>query len=117
MKKYLTKKPYIDAERAVLLTDAYKANLNQPPVIKRALGLKHILENMTIYIEDKTLIVGNQATKNCNAPIFPKYTMGFVIDELDKFEKRDGDVFYITKETKNQLSYLVFQSIAQTRLT
>ena len=99
----LDQKPYIDAERAVLVTETYKANQNQPPVMKRALGLKNILENMTVYIEDKTLIVGNQATKNCNAPIFPEYTMGFVIDELDKFEKRDGDVFYITEETKQQL--------------
>lgn len=99
----LDQKPYIDAQRAVLVTEAYKANQNQPPVMKRALGLKNILDKMTIYIEDKTLIVGNQATKNCNAPIFPEYTMGFVIDELDKFEKRDGDVFYITEETKQQL--------------
>ena len=29
--------------------------------------------------------------------------MGFVIAELDKFEKRDGNVFYITEETKQQL--------------
>ena len=99
----LDQKPFIDAERAVLVTETYKANQNQPPVMKRALGLKNILEKMTIYIEDKTLIVGNQAMKNCNAPIFPEYTMGFVIDELDKFEKRDGDVFYITEETKRQL--------------
>lgn len=99
----LDEKPYIDAERAVLVTESYKANLNQPPVMKRALGLKNILEKMTIYIEDKSLLAGNQATKNYNAPIFPEYTMGFVIDELDKFEKRDGDVFYITEETKKQL--------------
>ncbi|MBR4151390.1 MAG: glycyl radical protein [Selenomonadaceae bacterium] len=99
----LNQKPHIDAERALLVTETYKANQNQPPVMKRALALKNVLENMTIYIEDKTLIVGNQATKNCNAPIFPEYTMGFVIDELDKFEKRDGDVFYITEETKQQL--------------
>ena len=58
---------------------------------------------MSIYIEDDTLIVGNQATKNCNAPIFPEYTMEFVLNELDLFEKRDGDVFYITEETKQQL--------------
>ena len=99
----LDQKPYVDGERAVLVTEAYKANQNQPPVMKRALGLKNILEKMTIYIEDKTVIVGNQSTKNCNAPVFPEYTMGFVIDELDKFEKRDGDVFYITEETKQQL--------------
>lgn len=99
----LDEKPYIDAERAVLATEAYRAHQNQPSVMKRALMLEKILDNMTIYIEDKTLIVGNQATKNRNAPIFPEYTMEFVIDELDTFEKRDGDVFYITEETKQQL--------------
>ena len=99
----LDEKPHIDAERAILVTEVYKENQHQPPVMKRALGLKNILEKMTIYIEDKSLLAGNQATKNCNAPIFPEYTMKFVIDELDKFEKRDGDVFYITEETKKNL--------------
>lgn len=99
----LDEKPYIDAERALLATVAYRQNKHQPPVMRRALMLAHILENMSIYIEDKTLLAGNQATKNCNAPVFPEYTMGFVIDELDSFEKRDGDVFYITEETKRQL--------------
>ena len=99
----LDEKPYIDAERALLATQAYKENQNQPRVMVRALMLKKILEGMTIYIEDKSLIAGNQATKNTNAPIFPEYTMEFVLNELDLFEKRDGDVFYITEETKQQL--------------
>ena len=65
--------------------------------------LKNILEKMPIYIEEDTLIVGNQASSNRDAPIFPEYTMKFVIDELDTFEKRDGDVFYITEKTKEDL--------------
>lgn len=99
----LDEKPYIDAQRAVLATQVYRENQNQPRVMVRALMLQKILENMSIYIEDKTLIVGNQATKNKNAPIFPEYTMEFVLNELDLFKKRDGDVFYITEETKQQL--------------
>lgn len=99
----LNKKPYICAERALLATEAYKVHQNQPSVMKRALMLKNILEKMSIYIEEETFIVGNQASSNKDAPIFPEYTLEFVIDELDKFEKRDGDVFYITEETKEQL--------------
>lgn len=99
----LDEKPYIDAERALLVTETYRAHRNLPRVLLRAVMLKNILDHMTIYIEDKTLLMGNQASKNKNAPIFPEYTMKFVIDELDKFEKRDGDVFYITDETKEQL--------------
>ena len=99
----LDEKPYIDAERAILATEAYKENLNQPRVMVRAKMLEKILDHMSIYIEDKSLLAGNQATKNRNAPIFPEYTMEFVINELDQFEKRDGDVFYITEKTKEQL--------------
>ncbi len=99
----LTKKPYICAERALLATEAYKENMNQTNVMKRALMLKNILEKMSIYIEDETLIVGNQASSNKDAPIFPEYTMEFVLNELDLFEKRDGDVFYITEQTKEDL--------------
>lgn len=101
--KVLDKKPYICAERALLATESYRLYQNQPLVMKRALMLKNILEKMSIYIEDETLIVGNQAASNKDAPIFPEYTLEFVIDELDKFEKRDGDVFYITEETKAAL--------------
>ena len=99
----LDEKPYIDAERAILATEAYKENLNQPRVMVRAKMLEKILNHMSIYIEDKSLLAGNQATKNRNAPIFPEYTMEFVMKELDQFEKRDGDVFYITEKTKEQL--------------
>ena len=39
----LDEKPYIDAERALLATEAYKAHQNQPNVMKRALMLQNIL--------------------------------------------------------------------------
>ena len=59
----LDEKPYVDAERAILATQAYQENQNQPRVMARALMLKKILENMTIYIEDKTLLAGNAADR------------------------------------------------------
>ena len=99
----LDEKPYIDAQRAILATLAYKENLNQPRVMVRAKMLEKVLDHMSIYIEDKSLLAGNQATKNRNVPIFPEYTMEFVMNELNQFEKRDGDVFYITEKTKEQL--------------
>ena len=99
----LDKKPYIDAQRALLATEAYREHLEKPAVMRRALMVKNILKKMHIYIEDETILVGNQASSNKDAPIFPEYTLKFVIDELDLFEKRDGDVFYITEETKQQL--------------
>ena len=99
----IDQKPYIDAQRAVLATESYRQTKHLPSVMRRALMLEHILDNMTIYIEPETAIAGNQAGSNKAAPIFPEYTLGFVLKELDLFEQRDGDVFYITEETKRQI--------------
>ncbi len=99
----LTSKPKVCAERAVYTTESYKANLDQPAVLKRAYMLENVLKKMSIFIEKDTLIVGNQASANRAAPIFPEYAMDWVVKELDEFEKRNGDVFYISEETKKQL--------------
>lgn len=99
----LSAKPKVCAERAVLTTRAYRENLNQPLAIKRANMLALILDNMTIYIEPQTLLAGNQASANRAAPIFPEYAMDWVIDELDSFDQRNGDVFQIDEATKQAL--------------
>lgn len=96
----------ICVERAIYATEAYQENESMPLAIKRARMLKNILEKMSIYIEEESLIAGNQASSNCAAPIFPEYAMDWVIDELDEFEKRDGDVFFITEENKEVLRKL-----------
>ncbi|ACA54991.1 glycyl radical protein [Clostridium botulinum] len=99
----LETKASIDATRAILTTDAYKQHADKPIIVKRAYMLKNILEKMPIFIEKQTLIVGNQAKANRAAPIFPEYAIDWVIRELDEFEKRDGDVFYIDEKTKEEL--------------
>ncbi len=99
----LDAKAQVCAERAVLTTESYKLHADKPVILKRAYMLENILEHMTIYIEDDSLLAGNQASSNRSAPIFPEYAMDWVIRELDEFEKRDGDVFYITEETKETL--------------
>lgn len=43
-------------------------------MIRRALAMADILEKMTIYIERDMLIVGNQASANFAAPVFPEYS-------------------------------------------
>ena len=88
-------------ERARLTTDAYRQYESEPLPIKRALMLRHILSHMSIFIEEETLIVGNQAKVNRAAPIFPEYAMDWVANELDQFDKRDGDLFTITEEDKD----------------
>jgi pyruvate-formate lyase len=96
-------KPMVCVERAMYTTESYKLHADKPMVLRRALMLENILKNMSIYIEPQTLIAGNQASSNRSAPIFPEYAMDWVIGELDEFDKRDGDRFYITEENKQEL--------------
>jgi pyruvate formate-lyase/glycerol dehydratase family glycyl radical enzyme len=93
----------ICAQRAVLCTESYQRYAHEPITVKRAYMLANILKHMDIFIEDETMLVGNQASQNRAAPVFPEYAMDWVIQELDQFEQRDGDVFKISEETKEEL--------------
>ncbi|MDR0451774.1 MAG: glycyl radical protein [Treponema sp.] len=101
--KLLNANPRVCVERAVITTDTYRENLDQPLALKRALMYKNVLEKMSVFIEEETLIAGNHASSNRAAPVFPEYAMDWVIAELDEFEKRDGDRFSITEENKRAL--------------
>jgi len=102
-KNLMTVTPTICPERALLITESYQQTEDEPYVLRKAKALNNILANMSIYIEDDQLIVGNQAGCNRAAPIFPEYSFDWVIEELDQFNKRTGDVFGITEETKQKL--------------
>jgi len=95
--------PTICPERAEIITDCYKQTESEPIVIRRAKAFADILAKMKVYIEPDSLIIGNQASANFAAPVFPEYSYDWVIDELDDFEHRSGDYFKITEETKARL--------------
>ncbi|HOR43009.1 MAG TPA: pyruvate formate lyase family protein, partial [Atribacterota bacterium] len=59
--KSLTVKPFIDIERAQLITEAYQKYQGRVATpILRALAFKHLLENKTITIDQDELIVGER---------------------------------------------------------
>ncbi len=95
----------IDGERAVLVTESYKATEGEPIAIRRAKALKHILSNITIYTYDDEIIVGNHAAPNNSPAVFPEFAMDWIIDEMENhpFEERGLDCFQISEETKDQL--------------
>ena len=49
-------------ERARLVTESYRETEGQPMVLRRAKALKKVLENMTVFVQDHELIVGNIAS-------------------------------------------------------
>ena len=101
--RLLDTQPTVDTRRALLTTESYRAHEQDQVVLRRAYMLDNVLRNMSIYIDPDALLVGNQASSDRSAPIFPEYAMDWVINELDAFDKRDGDRFTITEENKQIL--------------
>lgn len=101
--KMYHRKATICPQRAEIMTDSFKQSEGDSMVIRRAKAFADILKKMTIYIEEDMLIAGNQASTNFAAPIFPEYSFNWVIEELDSFEKRSGDMFFISEDVKKRL--------------
>lgn len=95
--------PQIETDRAVLLTESYKATEGQPIVRRRALAFKYILENIPIIIRENELIVGSATQRPRSCQVFPEYSYEWLEDELDTVETRAADPFYISEENKEVL--------------
>jgi formate C-acetyltransferase len=95
--------PEVCVERALLVTKAYQETEGLPVYTRRAHVLETILDNMSIFISDDELIVGNQCSKPRSAPIFPEFSCDWIEPELDTMAHRDGDAFQISEENKAAL--------------
>ncbi len=71
-------------ERARYFTDAYKAADGELEAIRFAKGIASIFDNMTIYIEDEELIVGNYASSPTSMPIYPEYFTSWISDAISE---------------------------------
>lgn len=102
-KRLMPRVPEICVERALLISESYRKNKQLPVIIKRAKALRDILNGMSIYIQPEELIVGNQASIPKAAPIFPEFSVDWIKDELDKFNRRNQEKFIIKNESKKKL--------------
>ena len=97
-------KPHICIERAALITEFYKKCSMDVPVIRRAKMLDYLLSNMTIYIADYELFVGNQAKEYRGVPVFPEFGANWILDSMEEFSARKIDPLEISEENKVKLS-------------
>ena len=65
----LSSKYELCIERMKFFTEIYKRNPNDSEVIKRAKAVAHTLTNMTIFIRQHELLVGNETSKNLGEKI------------------------------------------------
>lgn len=99
--KYFDTIPAITAERLVLATEAYKEFAGDAVPIFRAKVTNHVMENMTTLIMDDELIVGTPTNAYKGANLHPEFqSSSWYIEEIDDFEKREKDPYYISPEDK-----------------
>ena len=98
------KMPQIEADRAVLLTESYKATEGEPITTRRAKAFKHILEHIPITIRENELIVGSATKAPRSCQVFPEYSFEWLMAEFDTVHARVADPFFISDETKKTLS-------------
>ncbi len=95
--------PEIEADRAVLITEAYKQTEGEPIITRRAKAFTHILGNIPIVIRPEELIVGSNSVHSRGCQVFPEFSFEWLEAEVDTIDKRAADPFYIAADTKNKL--------------
>ena len=101
---YLLKKRMLDEprlltlEQALLTTECYKENENQPRILQRAKNLAMALEKITIKIDPLELIVGNRTPGVRGGVVSPEAGISWVDREIETLDTRPQDKFNVRKE-------------------
>ena len=69
--------------RARLITESWKETDGKPNAIRRGLAMKHILENIPLYLDDQQLLCGSYATRSMWAEWYPEYECKFLLNAAD----------------------------------
>jgi len=92
------KKPSLNLERALIMTDFYKENFGKYSIpVMRALTLKEILDKKSISIEEGELIVGEKGATAQEAPTYPELCC-HTMEDLEILQNRKYISFRISEE-------------------
>lgn len=96
--------PYVESERAVLVTESYKETEGLSPVLRRAKAVEKIFNNLPVTIREDELVVGAITKNPRSTEICPEFSYDWVAKEFDTMGARIADPFQIPKETAAELS-------------
>ncbi|WP_434640373.1 glycyl radical diol dehydratase GrpM [Klebsiella sp. I138] len=96
-------KPYVESERAVLATEAYKENEQLPAIMRRAKVVEKIFNELPVTIRPDELIVGAVTINPRSTEICPEFSYDWVEKEFDTMAQRVADPFIIEKKTADEL--------------
>ncbi len=91
-------KPVIDVERAKYFTESMKETEGQMLCLRWAKALKHIAENITVYIDDDNLICGRGGVKGRYGLLYPELDGDFLDVAIQDLPNRTESPFSISTE-------------------
>ncbi len=95
--------PYVESERAVLVTESFKETEGLPVILRRAKAVEKIFNQLPITIRDDELIVGAITKNPRSTEICPEFSYDWVEKEFETMGSRIADPFQIPKETAAEL--------------
>ncbi|MFN2122848.1 MAG: pyruvate formate lyase family protein, partial [Candidatus Promineifilaceae bacterium] len=78
-------------EKSRLMTESFRKTEGEPMILRRAMALAHMLDNITIFIEDDQLIAGNAASKPMGLE-FDFYAGLWPQEEVDGLKQAGYDI-------------------------
>lgn len=96
---------YIDVERLRLVTEAYKEHAVAPRKLQCAYAFEKVLRECELFVYDDDLIVGEIAAPSKASPIYPEFSVDWIIRESYEhptFEEREHDQFYYRNEDERR---------------
>lgn len=99
----LAEKPWLSMERASLITDFYRNTKEVSVPVCRALALRHIMEQKTIYLGEGELIVGERGPSPKGTPSFPELCC-HSMEDLDILNRREK-ISYVVSEEALQIQH------------
>lgn len=98
-------RPYeVDVERLRLVTESFKQHDVCPRKLQCAYAFENVLLGTELYIYDEDLILGEIAAPAKASPIYPEFSVNWIIDEIlnSPFEERLHDQFYIRNDEERK---------------
>lgn len=104
IKKYIRSyQAEICTERAKIYTEEFFGNPEMPIVLRRAKAFSRFIDEMTLYIGEDDLLLGNTASKPMAASLFPEFSVNWIRDELDTFGNRPRQKFYLSEAKRKEI--------------
>ncbi len=106
--EYVNSKPAVCCKRAEIWTESHRSSEGQSVAIRRAKAFRDTCEKLPVTIFPNELIVGSAGMFRRSGILTPEFSWKWVDREMDTFETRSQDPYYMTEEQRSFVREQIF---------